>query len=665
MSDIRWVLTGGNPPLTDGPYEERSDLQDHAVEAWLATHVGKWLKRAPGKKQQQGFLKAVAAWEPEVAPLDDDALRQRFLQVGKCLQRQGLQSAAVGEAFAVVREASRRVLGKRHYDVQLLGGWIILRGMIAEMQTGEGKSLTATLPAAVAAAAGACAHVVTVNDYLAARDAEIMRPLYEFLGLTVGTVTEDMNPEQRRAVYACDVCYVSNKELVFDYLKDRLARRQADGRAHRLLRGLAGGAGTPLLLRGLHLAIVDEADSVLIDEARTPLIISRTDADAMGASMYGRAIEQASSLALGQHYRLTEDRQIELSDSGRQVLDHNNVDAPGLWSVGRWRDELVRQALVALHLFHRDQHYIVTEGKVQIVDESTGRVMADRTWERGLHQLVEAKEGCEISAGRETLAKMTYQRFFRRFVLLGGMTGTAQEVSAELWRVYELPVVTVPTHRRSRRQRLVDICVADPEIRWQAVAERAVAVAAQNRPVLIGTRSVAASEAVAAHLDALGVTHRVLNARQDKEEADIVAQAGQPGRITVATNMAGRGTDIGLGEGVDAAGGLHVILTEFHTSARIDRQLIGRCARQGDAGSAEALVSLDDELFVQYQPTLRRWCQRYLARTGKARVAHWLLHVLVRLAQFRAGRLEARVRKMTLKSDRRQNEYLAFAGKVE
>jgi preprotein translocase subunit SecA len=666
MSDLAWVLTGEQVLLTDGAYAERDARDEHAFEVLLANMAGRLLKRPPGQRARRRFLAAVAAHEPALQGLDDAALLLRFAEAGRQLQHEGLRSFRVSEAFAIAREASRRVLGKRHFDVQIIGGWMILSGMIAEMQTGEGKSLTATLPAIVAAAAGASVHVVTVNDYLAARDAEVMQPLYQFLGLSVSCVMEGMEPEQRREAYACDICYVSNKELVFDYLKDRLARRHADTRAQRLLQGLGrGGMGQQLLLRGLHVAIVDEADSVLIDEARTPLIISRTDQDAQGQLIYGRAIELAQQMQTAQHYQLTTDRHVELTDAGKSWLGTAAQELPGLWSSERWREEMLRQALTALHFFNRDQHYIVTDGIIQIVDESTGRVMADRTWERGLHQLIEAKEGCDISAGRETLAKMTYQRFFRRYVLLGGMTGTAQEVAAELWRTYELPVVSVPTNKTPRRLRLPDQCFLRNRERWQRVLERTLEITAQGRPVLIGTRSVEASETVAAVLTQAGVAHRVLNARQDKEEADIVALAGASGRVTVATNMAGRGTDIGLGEGVEAAGGLHVILTEFHASARIDRQLVGRCGRQGDPGSAEAIVSLEDELFTRFQPRLQAWCRRWLERRGAVALpGHWL-RILVRLAQRKSGRLDARSRKMTFKSDKKQNEFLAFAGKVE
>lgn len=664
MSDLCRVLTGAPVELTDGAYEERAERDEHAVEAFLRQWLGRLARRPPSSRRRRQFLQAVNACEAMMQALDNAALRRHFDGLRGELRRQGLKAPIAAEAFALVREAAYRTLGKRPYDVQILGGWIILCGMVAEMQTGEGKSLTATLPAVIAAAAGASVHVVTVNDYLAGRDAEHMRPLYQFLGLRVGLIVEDMEPLERASAYACEICYVSNKELVFDYLKDRLVRRHADARAERLLAHWRGQSGM-LLLRGLHLAIIDEADSVLIDEARTPLIISRTEPDLEGESIYGQAILLAKALIIDQHFKLTADRQIELSIAGRHALQELAQPLPGLWQAERWREEVIRQALTALWLFNKDQHYIITDGAIQIVDESTGRVMADRTWERGLHQLIEAKEGCDISAARETLAKMTYQRFFRRYVLLGGMTGTARDVSSELWQTYELPVVTIPTHRPPKRQRLPDYCFLQAESRWRHVVERTRTLAALGRPVLIGTRSVAASETVSRHLQTAGIAHRVLNARQDQEEADIVTEAGEASRVTVATNMAGRGTDIALGEGVAEAGGLHVILTEYHASRRIDRQLIGRCARQGDPGSAEAIVSLDDELFEQFVPGPLRWCRSWLSQHGGERVPNWMLRLLVRFAQGNAGRQEARSRQATLKMDKKQRDFLAFAGKVE
>src|SRR3954470_790989 len=362
------------------------------------------------------------------------------------------------------------------------------------METGEGKTLVATLAACTAAGAGAAVHVITVNDYLATRDAASNLPLYSLLGLSVGSIAQDVKPEERRQQYARDIVYVSNKEVVFDYLKDRLAGGGLSESRLRL-RKLHGGARAPaMLLRGLHVAIVDEADSVLIDEARTPLIISETEeAGEEESRLFSTAVDVARSLAGSADYEISAHRDIRITDRGLERVADATRELGGVWRSATWRHELIEKALSALHSFHRDQHYIVAEGKVQIVDEFTGRVMPDRSWERGLHQMIEAKEECEPTGQRRTLSRMTYQRFFRRYLLLGGMTGTAAEVRTELRRVYSLDVLRIPTHKPSRRRRLEDRCWRSDDDRWRAVAERAIEVAGEGRAVLVGTRSVEAS----------------------------------------------------------------------------------------------------------------------------------------------------------------------------
>ena len=487
-----------------------------------------------------------------------------------------------------------------------------------------------------------------------------------------------MSPDERRAAYRCDITYCSNKELAFDYLKDRVALARGGGRiplAISSLASLAGARAAPLLLRGLHFAVVDEADSVFIDEARTPLILSATQAAADQAVESRRcsvALALAAQLVADLHYRSAlAERHITLTQAGEDTLTElapmvaaqfEDTAEDAVWVSARGRREQVQQALTALLHYQRDQHYLIAEGKVQIVDEATGRVMPDRSWEAGLHQMIEAKEGVELTARRVTLARITYQRLFRRCLRLSGMTGTGREVADELWQVYRLRTVAIPLHRPSARVLLPPRLLADAAAKWAAVAAVVRAVAVQRgRPVLIGTRSVEASEQLSAVLSAAGLTHALLNARQDSDEAAVIAQAGQPGRVTVATNMAGRGTDIQLGEGVAALGGLHVILTEAHASARIDRQLFGRGARQGDAGSAEMILAADDELLTsQAAPLLRALRQRF----GDAAPA-WAIHLLCRAAQLRTGWRDAGQRRATLKLDERLDRLLAFTGTAE
>lgn len=646
-----------------GPYAERAEDDPWLVDRFLLA-IGERVASISGWRLRRlaYFAARVEAQESALAALSDAALREAGLALRPLLLRHGLRDDFLARCFALTREAGRRLFGKRLYRVQIMGARALVEGWLAEMATGEGKTLTAA-PAAIAAAlAGLPVHVVTVNDYLAERDATQLRPLYELFGLSVGLCLHGQSPRERREAYAADITYGANKEIAFDYLRDRIALGGRRSRAARAVADLVGGrvGGEPLLLRGLGFAIVDEADSVLIDEARTPLIISADGGEAGDNAAYTAALEIASRLAADEHFKVSASRRVvRLTEQGRARAEALARLRSGLLAVRRAREELVEQALAALHLFKRDHHYVVAEGEVRIVDEQTGRIAEGRSWERGLHQLIETKEGLAATARRRTLARITYQRFFRRYLRLSGMTGTATEVAAELRAVYGLAVVRIPTNRPCLRRDLGARLVADQEAKWQAVAERARSLLAEGRPVLVGTRSIAASERLSAVLAAAGVPHRVLNARFDREEADIVARAGERGALTVATNMAGRGTDIALGPGVAATGGLHVIVTEYHESRRIDRQLVGRAARQGDPGSFEAIVAADDELFRLFAgPALTRLVQWAPCR-GLA------LRLLRRVAQTRAEAQAAAARRQTMLADREIRRFLGFAGRPE
>lgn len=646
-------------------YPERQELRSH----WLdpvesVVRLAATTAAAPFLRLRLRRLTRKAdRFGARMAALDDHALAETTKQLRHELRRHGLVDRMIPEAFAVIREHSHRVLGLRHHKVQLLGGLTILDGALAEMETGEGKTVTATLAAGTAAMAGIPVHIVTVNDYLAVRDAETMGSLFARLGLTVGTIQHGLSPDERRRAYACDIVYASNKEIVFDYLRDRVKLgghpRNMHLKLHRFLG--TGGTGDGLVMRGLHYAIVDEADSVLIDEARTPLILSRETDAAAERAWAEQAHRLGDELVEGRHYRIIRDeRRIELTETGRKHLEELGERVGGAWLNRIRREQAVRQALTARILFTSGDQYLVQDGKVVIVDEYTGRIMAERSWNDGLHQLVEVKEGVEVTSRKEAIARMTYQRFFRRYRRLAGMTGTAREVRAELSAVYRLRVEPVPTNVPSRKIRLpVWICLTEAD-KWQRIVERAAALHAEGRPVLIGTRSVATSETVSQHLLTAGLAHDVLNAKDDGREAEIIAEAGKLGHITVATNMAGRGVDIVLGAGVAGAGGLHVILTERHDSKRIDRQLEGRTARRGEPGSTEAILSLEDSLLDLVE-------RSYLKRLGGAGgltgrfSATWLF----RLAQRRAERHHSRARRILLDQDRRLSTILAFSGKPE
>lgn len=592
----------------------------------------------------------------QAAPLADrDAVARAAQELAPVLRREGLREANAIRAFALICEAARLALGQTPRRVQLMGAWYLLRGHLAEMQTGEGKTLAVTLPACAAALAGVPVHLVTANDYLAARDAESMRPLFEALGLQVGAVTGQSDEHARRQAYAADVCYCSSQQLVFDHLHDRLVLGGNPGSLHLAVEALLakGASARRLLQRGLHFAIVDEADSVLIDEARTPLLLSRLGPPRTERGLLVTALYLGRQLKEGRDYRVDHrHRRVALTPAGEQSLAERADGLDAFWRAERRRRTLVVQALSALHLFVRDRDYLVRDGRVEIIDANTGRAMPDRAWEPELQGLIELKEGLKLSGQREVLARITYQRFFRRYARLAGTTGTASEVSRELHRVYGLRVRVVPPHRPVQRGDLGLRCAADGTTRQARLLDRLQALRAAGRPVLIGTRTLAESEAIAGQLAAAGIPCQLLNARQSAHEARLVAEAGRPGQITIATNMAGRGTDILLPDASLAAGGLHVIATEVNDARRIDRQLFGRCGRQGQPGSHEWLLCTDDPLLQRHLPrALRHWLPR------------WWPWVAVRLAQRAEERLQRRARAQLLKQEEQLAERLAFTGR--
>lgn len=597
--------------------------------------------------------------------LDDTDLQAAADQLRVEAKKKGLSRAYAQQAFALVREATQRTLGFSHYNEQLMGGWVMWHGQIAEMETGQGKTVTATLPAVTAALAGAPVHIITVNDYLAQRDADSMGPIYRRLGLSVGVVTDDMSEAERRTAYRADITYCSNKTVVFDHLRDRLRMSAYESPLEQQLAQTDPSTASQPILRGLCFALVDEADSILIDEAITPLIISKSTAQPRKMVIYRRALQLAQQLQERDHFIVDHDRrQVHLTQDGRAHLTAQGEQFGGLWRNQLAREELVLQALKALYLFQCDRHYLVREGRIEIIDESTGRIMPDRSWERGLHQMIELKEGCETTDDRLSIARLSYQRFFRRYLRLAGMTGTAQEVRQELLATYGVQVVPIPTAQTVIRRTADDTITLTTDEKWRRLIAQIQTVHQQGRPVLIGTRSVEASDALSHQLKQAQLTHQLLNARQNKEEAAIIAAAGEKGRITVATNMAGRGTDIQLPEEVKALGGLHVIATERHESRRIDRQLMGRCGRQGDPGSAQAIISLEDELLMKNSPRwlwwLTRWSLQHLPSLGQ-----WLAGPLVQVTQRIITHRQYQARCQVLQSDQQLTRTLAFSGQME
>jgi preprotein translocase subunit SecA len=655
--------------ISNRGYPEKAETRTKWLDRAF-THVSGPIARRLRARHAQDllFVQQVAGFDSWARKLGEGEFRQAALGLSEGLRRGGFATPTVAQTFALVREAAARTLGQRHFDVQLIGGRILLDGMVAEMETGEGKTLTATLAACTVALAGIPVHVVTVNDYLADRDAQWMGPIYDAVGLSVATIVHGMDADARRTAYAAAVTYCTNKELAFDYLKDRIVLGREANRVQLQVERLYEKRPRlkQLLLRGLHYAIVDEADSVLIDEAKTPLIISgAAGEDSSEQQTYQTALSLAKEMEPNRDFIIEgRERVLRLLPAGLDRLSQQADALGGVWIRRQWREELVRQALSAIQTFLKDKQYLVKDGKVQIIDEYTGRVMPDRSWEHGLHQMIEAKEGCAVTQRVDPLARISYQRFFRRYLRLAGMTGTAHEVANELWSVYRLATVTVPTNRPAQRRGLPHRVYHSTEDKWQAVVESIEAQQNAGRPVLVGTRSVAASEHLSRLLTARGLDHQVLNARQDHQEAEIVASAGERCRITVATNMAGRGTDIRLPQSSRAIGGLHVIATELHEARRIDRQLFGRCGRQGDPGSYEAIISLEDELVKIYA---RRWWQKLIAVTPRLGdgANYWARAATLELAQRAAERLHYRMRRQLLKMDEQLAAALAFSGRSE
>lgn len=508
------------------------------------------------------------------------------------------------EAFALVREAGRRRLNMRHFDVQLLGGAAVHFHSIAEMQTGEGKTLTATLSLYLAALEGKGAHLATVNDYLAKRDADWMRPLYELLGLKVGCIQGQMPQAERRKQYACDVTYGTANEMGFDFLRDRLLKRRISEGQRDLFGAMLGRAGATHeepVQGELNFMLVDEADSILIDEARTPLIISAlpSEEEEREAEAYRWAAKTCEVFEEDEHFEYDhKERSCELTiDGRRKVRELPKPAAMDRMPLSTIYEHIERAIKVGREFF-LDRQYVVRDGEIVIVDEFTGRLGEGRKWQAGIHQAVEAKEGVKITFATSQAARITVQDFFLRYVRLCGMTGTASTSARELYKIYKCRVIPVPTNRPPIREKLATLVFGTSDDKWQAIVNDITEQHQLGRPVLVGTRSIDKSEHLSRMLLDSGIEHSVLNARHIEEEAAIVAKAGQVGKVTVATNMAGRGTDIRLGPGVAELGGLHVICTELHESQRIDRQLIGRCGRQGDPGTYRQFLALDDEILL-------------------------------------------------------------------
>lgn len=575
----------------------------------------------------------INALEPQMRALSDAELAGLTPALKERLSKGETLGDILPEAFAAVREASRRAIGQRHYDVQLIGGIVLHEGKISEMKTGEGKTLAATLPVYLNALTGRGVHVVTVNDYLASRDARWMGEIYRFLGLTVGTIVHGLDDAERKANYDADVTYGTNNEFGFDYLRDNMKFEAED-----------------FVQREFHYAIVDEVDSILIDEARTPLIISGPGEKS--AALYTQVDRLIPRLKKEAHYAVDEKaRSATLTDEGvakcEEMLKVDNLYDPKHIDLIHH----IEQALKAHTLFKRDVDYIVQNGEVVIVDEFTGRLMPGRRFSEGLHQALEAKERVKVESENQTLATITFQNFFRMYEKLAGMTGTADTEAEEFNKIYKLEVMVIPTHRAMVRKDHPDQVFRSTGEKWDAVVKEIKELNAKGQPVLVGTISIDKSEMLAERLKKAGVPHTVLNAKHHAKEAEIVARAGQKGVVTISTNMAGRGTDIVLGEGVPDLGGLHILGTERHESRRIDNQLRGRSGRQGDPGSSRFFLSLEDDLMRLFGSDRIKSMMSALGMEEGVPIEHGMISKAIENAQRRVEGRNFEIRKQLLEYD--------------
>ena len=610
------------------------------------------------------LLPEIRKFESAFLPLPDAEFRAVAMKLrGKSRATRSLDSL-IPEAFGLACAAIRRIHGFQPFDVQLAAGVILHYGGLVELATGEGKTLCAVCPTFLNALPGKGVHVTTVNDYLARRDADDMGPVYHMLGMSVGCLAQKMDDGSRQAAYKCDITYGTASEFGFDFLRDRMkVRGGQSGQAPIWAPWFGGGGSDGRVQRELNYAIVDEADSIFVDEARTPLIIANPTRPATPEEkiVYEWADRLVRTMT-PEHFRYDPSKdKLKLTDGGKQLVRYSNAPTGEHAQAMDKLHDSVEQALQAHYRFNRDQQYMVNgENKIVIIDESTGRPMPDRHWRDGLHQAVEVKENVEVTVQSDHAAQITYQNFYRLYKKLAGMSGTLAPNFWEMRRVYKRWVTKVPTNRPVMRKQFADAVYPTEQAKFEAATAQIAAMLAQGRPVLVGTRTVDKSEALSAMLKAAGIPHEVLNARQDARENEVIGQAGQRGRVTVATNMAGRGTDIKLGLGVAECGGLHVLGTERHEAERVDRQLAGRAGRQGDPGTAQFLLCLEDQL-LEGLGTSRKESLVRLARSGASRPWSMFRRLFLRAQKY----LEKKHRKQRLdlmNYDRQRQEMLQDLG---
>lgn len=635
---------------------------------WIYDGVLGWTKQfLPKKMFLLSRAKKILELSDDVEKMSNSELKKEANSLKEIflLGRENYQ--IVNRGVAVIREVCYRQLKMRPYLVQVAGGLAIELGHIAEMATGEGKTLTATIPGVLAGWRGKGCHIMTSNSYLATRDAELMRPVYEFCEVSVSSISETMKPEERQEAYLADITYCTNNDVAADLLRDELALGPNATHSSELLKELSGlkGSSKKTVLRGLDCAIIDEADSVMIDDGVTPLLISGESGTSAHQSIYIKAKELADNFIENVHYKVEyRFREIILLEAGIELLGQARKNLGGIWEGNVRSKELLNQALTVRHFFLKDKQYIIDDGKVVIVDEATGRLMPDRFWRAGIHQSVEAKEGVEINADKETYARISFQKFFNLYRKLSGMTGTAKESRLELWQYYHLQVIPIPRNKKCIRKQHRNQIFRTQEEKLQGVLQEVQELHETGRPILVGTGSIKDSQRLSEILTEHNLDHQVLNAIFHEQEASIIERAGEYGKITISTNMAGRGTDIKLTEKARKKGGLHVMAIERFESGRIDRQLYGRSARQGDAGSAIAMLSFEDSLIISQAGligTVIKFLLTPFSYNGRINLPG--LRILFELCQWRAMRQGRRQRKSVMDADHHYSQSMGFAGK--
>lgn len=626
--------------------------------------VGRWKRRRSLVSGWHRQAQTIVQQSLNLQPLSDSELGQQLEQMKTQQRRQkDLAPEELNAVLGLLAEVAFRTLGMRPYPVQMVAAIALFHGYLTEMATGEGKTLTVAFAAIMTAWSARPCHVVTANDYLAARDAASLAPFYNYCSVSVGSIAAEMNSNQRRQNYNQDIVYTTGKELLADFLRDQLSAQGQLSSTRRLIQHHLRNGTAPHnipVMRGIDTAIIDEADAVLIDEAVTPLIIAQPQPNDLLNEACQCAWKIAAEFVAGQDYQIDMIyREITLTTVGAAKVAVRSNHLPALFQASHRADELITTALIAREFYVEGQQYVIKDNKVIIVDEFTGRMMPGRSWRQGLHQAIEVQERLPLTDPSETLNQLSFQNFFRLFRRLSGLTGTARETADEFWDIYRLPVVTIPTNKPCQRKTLPHQLFLDQQSKWQAICTEIAECFNHGQPVLVGTRSVSASETLATLLDQQNIPYQLLNAVKHQEEAQIITAAGQYAQVTIATNMAGRGADIRLGEGVAELGGLLVILSEPHEAKRIDRQLEGRCARQGDPGMFRKYVCLEDRLLAENLPKpLLKACSRIFARHTRTQ---YLAAKLVAYTQRRTQNKAVHQRKAVLNNDKWLSDALSFS----